>query len=167
MQDFVAAAGPGAGRGAGASKSSIRARRQFRKTAFHLKYGITFPQNEIGTDPIAIRDWAQTVEGTSFDYMIAFDHVTGAHPARFEGHDLGFSSPPYIYEDEFHEPFVLFSYLAGLTKTLNFATSILICRSARRRWWPSRRPRCRCSAAGDSAGRHRHRLELHRIRRAE
>jgi probable F420-dependent oxidoreductase len=91
-----------------------------------LKYGITFPQNEIGTDPIAVRDWAQAVEGAGFDYMIAFDHVTGAHPSRFEGHDLGFSSPPYIYSDEFHEPFVLFSYLAGLTKTLNFATSILI-----------------------------------------
>jgi probable F420-dependent oxidoreductase len=58
--------------------------------------------------------------------MIAFDHVTGAHPSRFEGHDVGFESPPYIHVDEFHEPFVLFSYLAGLTKTLNFATSILI-----------------------------------------
>src|SRR3954467_3092782 len=58
--------------------------------------------------------------------MIAFAHVTGAPPSRFEGHDLGFESPPYIHVDEFHEPFVLFSYLAGLTKTLNFATSILI-----------------------------------------
>jgi probable F420-dependent oxidoreductase len=91
-----------------------------------LQYGITFPQNEIGTDPIAIRDWAQAVEGAGFDYMIAFDHVTGAHPSRFEGRDVGFESPPYIHVDEFHEPFVLFSYLAGLTRTLNFATSILI-----------------------------------------
>jgi probable F420-dependent oxidoreductase len=91
-----------------------------------MQYGITFPQNEIGTDPIAVRDFAQAVEGAGFDYMIAFDHVTGAHPDRFKGHDLGFTTPPYLYKDEFHEPFVLFSYLAGLTTTLQFATSILI-----------------------------------------
>jgi probable F420-dependent oxidoreductase len=91
-----------------------------------VQYGITFPQNEIGTDPIAIRDWAQAVEGAGFDYMIAYDHVTGAHPSRFEGRDVVFEAPPYTYVDEFHEVFVLFSYLAGLTKTLNFATSILI-----------------------------------------
>ena len=91
-----------------------------------MKYGITFPQNEIGSDAIAVRDFGQAVEGAGFDYMIAFDHVVGAHPSRFEGHDLGFAAPPYTYTDEFHEPFVLFSYLAGLTSRLEFATSILI-----------------------------------------
>jgi probable F420-dependent oxidoreductase len=34
--------------------------------------------------------------------------------------------PPYLYDDQFHEPFVLFSYLAGLTTRLQFATGILI-----------------------------------------
>jgi probable F420-dependent oxidoreductase len=33
---------------------------------------------------------------------------------------------PYTYKTPFHEPFVLFSYLAGLTETLGFITGYLI-----------------------------------------
>ncbi len=91
-----------------------------------MKFGVTFPQTKIGTDVLAIRDFAQTAESAGFDYMNAFDHVTGAHPDRFVGFDVGFPAPPYLYEDQFHEPFVLFSYLAGLTSRIEFATSILI-----------------------------------------
>ena len=91
-----------------------------------MKFGITFPQNQIGSDPIAIRDFAQTVEGEGFDYLATFEHIAGAHPDRFEGIDTGFSTPPYLHEDEFHEPFALFSYLAALTTRLTFSTSILV-----------------------------------------
>ncbi len=91
-----------------------------------MQYGITFPQNEIGADPIAIRDFAQAVEGAGFDYLATFEHIAGAHADRFEGVDTGFPAPPYLHEHEFHEPFSLFSYLAGLTTTLTFATSILV-----------------------------------------
>jgi probable F420-dependent oxidoreductase len=91
-----------------------------------MKFGVTFPQTKIGTDALAIRDFAQATEGAGFDYMNAFDHVTGAHPDRFIGVDVGFPAPPYLYEDQFHEPFVLFSYLAGFTSSIEFATSILI-----------------------------------------
>jgi probable F420-dependent oxidoreductase len=91
-----------------------------------MKYGVTFPQNDIGHDPIAVRDWAQTVEGEGFDYMIAFDHITGAHPDRFVDRPATFPPNPYTYKDEFYEPFVLYSWLAGQTTTLEFTTSILI-----------------------------------------
>jgi len=91
-----------------------------------MKFGVTFPQREIGTDPAAIRDFAQTAEGAGFDYMVAYDHVTGAHPDRFIGRDVGFPSPPYLYDCEFHEPFTLFAFLAGATTRIEFTTSILI-----------------------------------------
>ncbi len=33
---------------------------------------------------------------------------------------------PYTSESLFHEPFVLFSFLAGLTSTIHFKTGLLI-----------------------------------------
>jgi probable F420-dependent oxidoreductase len=91
-----------------------------------VKFGVTFPQTEIGTDPIAIRDFAQAAEGAGFDYLVAFDHVLGAHPDRFKERDLGFASPPYLYQHQFHEPFALFSFLAGFTTKIELTTGIII-----------------------------------------
>ena len=86
-----------------------------------MNYGVVFPQTEIGNDPIAIRDFAQAAEGLGFDYLLAFDHVLGANPER----PGGFSGP-YTYRDGFHEPFVLFGYLAALTTTLELVTGVVI-----------------------------------------
>jgi probable F420-dependent oxidoreductase len=86
-----------------------------------VKLGVVFPQTEIGSDPTAIRDYAQAVEGAGFDYLIAYDHVLGAHPDRFAGRRM-----PYTYEHQFHEPFVLFGYLASITRRLELVTAILI-----------------------------------------
>ena len=91
-----------------------------------MKFGINFPQNEIGSDPIAVRDFAQVAEGAGFDYLSTFEHVLGAHPSRFEGADLGFPSPPYLHEHEFHEPMALFAFLAGLTSRIEFLTGVLV-----------------------------------------
>lgn len=94
-----------------------------------MKVGVVFPQTEFnvapgahgGSDPTAIRDYAQAAEALGFDHIVAYDHVLGAAPERrprLEG--------PYTHEDPFHEPFVLFSFMAGLTTTIEFATCILI-----------------------------------------
>ena len=50
-----------------------------------MKLGVVFPQNEIGNDPIVIRDYAQAAEQLGYDHVLVFDHVLGAHPDRFEG----------------------------------------------------------------------------------
>jgi len=53
--------------------------------------------------------------------MMAYDHVLGAdtsHHANWEG--------SYTAESMFHEPFVLFGYLAGVTTTLELVTAVLI-----------------------------------------
>ena len=87
-----------------------------------MKIGAIFPQLEIGDDPAVIRDYAQAVEGMGYDHILAYDHVLGAHPDRFEGR----FRPPYTHQSTFHEPFVLFGYLAGLTRRIEFVTGIII-----------------------------------------
>jgi probable F420-dependent oxidoreductase len=94
-----------------------------------VKYGLVFPQTSIGTDPIAIRDFAQATEGAGFDHMLLYDHVTGAHPSRFE--EAGEFRPQnsgrtYIYEAPFHEPLTTIAWLAASTTSLKFVTSVLV-----------------------------------------
>lgn len=86
-----------------------------------MRVGVVFPQTEIGSDPGAIKEYAQAVEQLGFRHILAYDHVIGANPASRPGWH-----PPYTYLDPFHEPFVLFGYLAGLTKQLELVTGILI-----------------------------------------
>ena len=85
-----------------------------------MQIGVTYPQLELGADPAAIRDFAQAAEQAGFDYLLAYDHVLGADPSK---HEL---SGPYTHESLFHEPFVLFGYLAGLTERIELVTGIII-----------------------------------------
>jgi probable F420-dependent oxidoreductase len=91
-----------------------------------MKLGAVFPQTEIGTDSAIIRHFAQSLEKAGYDYLLAYDHVLGAHADRFEGPIGGFPSAPYTAEHPFHEVFTLFSHLAAVTERLEFVTSILI-----------------------------------------
>jgi probable F420-dependent oxidoreductase len=86
-----------------------------------MKIGVVFPQTEYPPDPLAIRDYAQAVEGLGYSHMHAYDHVLGANPERPGGW-----TGPYTHKHAFFEPFVLFSYLAGLTNRIEFATGIMI-----------------------------------------
>lgn len=86
-----------------------------------MKFGVVFPQIEFTPDPVAVRDYAQAVEDMGFTHMHAYDHVLGANPERPGGWN-----GTYTFRDPFFEPFVLFSYLAGLTRKIEFATGILI-----------------------------------------
>ena len=43
-----------------------------------MRIGAVFRQNEIGSDPLACRDFAQAAESLGLDHIIAFDHVIGA-----------------------------------------------------------------------------------------
>lgn len=86
-----------------------------------MQIGFVFPHYEMEPDPSAIKDLAQGAEALGFDYLLAYDHVLGANPDRPGGW-----RGPYTYQHIFHEAFVLFGYLAGITQTLNFATGILI-----------------------------------------
>ena len=91
-----------------------------------MKLGVIFPQTEIGTDPAAIKDYAQAIEGAGFDHLLVYDHVLGAVPERFTGAQIGFQQPPYTDRSPFHEVFVLFGYLAAATRRLELATGVLV-----------------------------------------
>jgi probable F420-dependent oxidoreductase len=86
-----------------------------------MHIGIVYPQTEFGDDPIAIKDYAQTVEGLGFSHILAYDHVLGANPDRPGG-----LNGPYTHESAFLEPFTLFSFMAGVTQRVGFTTGIII-----------------------------------------
>jgi probable F420-dependent oxidoreductase len=86
-----------------------------------MNVGVVFPQTEIGSDPAAIRDYAQAAEALGYTHLLAYDHVLGADTQHHEGW-IG----TYTSHHMFHEPFTLFSYLAAMTERLHFVTGILI-----------------------------------------
>jgi probable F420-dependent oxidoreductase len=86
-----------------------------------VKFGAVFPQIESGTDPTAIREYAQAVEEMGYKHLLIYDHVLGASTATRPDW-----SGPYTSESLFHEPFVLYGYLAALTTTLELVTAVLI-----------------------------------------
>jgi probable F420-dependent oxidoreductase len=70
---------------------------------------------------MVIRDYAQAAEGLGYQHILAYDHVIGANLASRPGW-----RPPYTHRDSFHEPMVLFGYLAGLTKKIELVTGVII-----------------------------------------
>jgi len=86
-----------------------------------MRVGVVFPQTEIGTDVAVIKDYAQTAEQLGFRHVLAYDHVIGGNLASRPGWQ-----PPYTHLDAFHEPLILFAYLAGQTKKLEFVTGVII-----------------------------------------
>jgi probable F420-dependent oxidoreductase len=85
-----------------------------------VKIGVVFPQTEIGADAGAVRAYAQRVEELGYTHLLAYDHVLGADPAVHQGWN-----GPYDIRTTFHEPLVLFGYLAALT-SLELVTGIII-----------------------------------------
>jgi probable F420-dependent oxidoreductase len=80
-----------------------------------------FPQFEIGTDPAVIRDFAQTAEDLGYAHLTAFDQIVGldrrSRPGWRYVHDA---------DDPFHEVFVLFGFLAAVTRRLELVTGVLV-----------------------------------------
>lgn len=91
-----------------------------------MQLGATFPQTEIGEDPGAIRAYAQAIEGMGFDYTVAYDHVVGVDTEARPDYLPRGRRPAYTKRTPFHEPMVLFAYLAGITTRLGLVTGIII-----------------------------------------
>lgn len=86
-----------------------------------MRVGAVFPQIESGDDPVAIRDYAQAVEGMGFAHLVAYDHVLGAGVDTRPGW-----AGPYTSDSLFHEPFVLYGYLAAITSRIELVTGVII-----------------------------------------
>jgi probable F420-dependent oxidoreductase len=85
-----------------------------------MRIGVVFPQTEIGADAGAVRAYASRVEELGYRHVLAYDHVLGADPAVHTGWQ-----GPYDVTTTFHEPMVLYGYLAGIT-SLELVTGIII-----------------------------------------
>ena len=86
-----------------------------------MQVGAVFPQLEIGTDPDVIAAYARTVEQLGYDHLVIFDHVLGADSNRPGGW-----TGVYDHRSMFHEPFVLYGYLAAITARLKLATAVIV-----------------------------------------
>ncbi len=86
-----------------------------------MRLGVVFPQTEISDDPGIVREYAQAAEDLGYTHLLTYDHVIGAdltERPNWRG--------PYTLDTQFHEPFVLFGYLAAITRALEFVTGVLI-----------------------------------------
>ncbi len=86
-----------------------------------MRVGVVFPQTELGGDPGAVRAYGQRVEELGFTHLLVYDHVVGADPAVHRGWN-----GPYDVNTTFHEPFVMFGYLAAVTRSLELVTGVII-----------------------------------------
>ena len=86
-----------------------------------MQLGASIPVGDIGTGPAVLRDFAQAAEGLGFAHLVAPDHVLGVNPAADHGgRRVGTTANAY------HDPFVLFGFLAGCTRNIGFAAGVLI-----------------------------------------
>lgn len=85
-----------------------------------MQVGVVFPQTEIGADPAVVRAYAAAAEELGYQHILAYDHVLGADPAGHPGW-----TGVYDVDTTFHEPFVLFGYLAAIT-SLELVTGVII-----------------------------------------
>lgn len=85
-----------------------------------MNIGVVFPQTEIGPNVGDVRAYAKGVESFGYRHVLAYDHVLGADPRGHPGW-----SGPYDIDSTFHEPLVLYGFLAGIT-TLELVTGILV-----------------------------------------
>ena len=85
-----------------------------------MQIGVVFPQTEVGAAVADVRRYAIGVEALGFTHLLAYDHVLGADP---EAHAPWHG--PYDVTTTFHEPFVLFGYLAACTR-LELVSGVII-----------------------------------------
>ncbi len=86
-----------------------------------MQLGVVLPEREIGSDPAAVRDYAQAAEELGYEFLVTADHVLGADRNRYL--DL---LGPYGHRAPIHEPLVLFGFLAAVTTRLRLVTNVLI-----------------------------------------
>jgi probable F420-dependent oxidoreductase len=85
-----------------------------------MRIGVVFPQTEIGADPAGVKGYAQAVQELGYQHLMAYDHVLGADPSVRPGWT------GYAAQDMFHEPMVLFGYLAAVVPGLELVPAVII-----------------------------------------
>src|SRR5438105_15162616 len=84
-----------------------------------MQLGALLPLGDIGGDPATVREYAQAAESMGYNFVEAPDHVLGVSEASA-------SEPGRTGAGLYHDPVVLFGFLAGSTSKLGFSTGVLI-----------------------------------------
>ena len=84
-----------------------------------MKFGAGLPITA-SADTVALRDFVQALDGAGFDVLTMAGHVLAVPADRYT------DRPVVTYAGPFHDPFVLFGYLAAITQRLHFRPTILI-----------------------------------------
>jgi probable F420-dependent oxidoreductase len=87
-----------------------------------MKLGVALPIVDIGGEPAALREFAQAAEAIGYHGIAAPDHVLGVNVASRPQ----WSQPRARSSELYHDPFVLFGFLAGCTGIGDFSTQVLI-----------------------------------------
>lgn len=85
-----------------------------------MRLGVVLPQTEIGPRPSDLEAFVAAAEEAGFSYVVAYDHVLGADTT-----DRPDWPGPYDVTSSFHEPFVLYGWLAARC-SLELWTGVLV-----------------------------------------
>ncbi len=86
-----------------------------------ISLAVNMPVIDAGGDPVFVRDFAQAAEALGYDGLGLPDHVLGANVENRPGWGDRNTSADY-----FHDPFVLFGFLAACTERIEFSTQVMI-----------------------------------------
>src|SRR6202521_4758564 len=87
-----------------------------------MQIGVVYPQNELRGDPSPGGRIGKAREALGFSHLLPYAPVLGAVHADRTPPLTG----PYTEHDPFHDPFVMFAHLAGITERIHFSTGILV-----------------------------------------
>src|SRR5260370_39154306 len=87
-----------------------------------MHLGVALPIVDIGGEADALRDFVQAAEAIGYQGSAAPDHGLGGNVASRPEWTQGRARSTDFY----HDPFVLFGFLAGITKIADFSTPALI-----------------------------------------
>src|ERR1043166_5200989 len=87
-----------------------------------MQLGVALPIVDIGGGAGGARGFGQGAEGNGYTGRALPDHVLGVNVASRPGWTQGRGRSSDLY----HDPFVLFGFLAGITKIADFSTQVLI-----------------------------------------
>lgn len=90
------------------------------RTRADIGRGVVFPQGSIPGDPDAVREYVDGVAALGYDHLVVPDHVLGVDRRAHPGWD-----GVYDVNDMFHEPLVLFEFIAGFS-SLELVAGVLV-----------------------------------------
>ncbi len=87
-----------------------------------IKLGTALPFTDVGGAPETVAAFVLAAEALGYDHLTGTDHVLGVNAASRPDWDMNRNTSA----DYFHDPFVLFGYLSGVTKRIGFSLQVLI-----------------------------------------